>query len=241
MSLDFFCGSDSSPRLQVLHGHENNNNHVYSVYVTDYTRNEFLMPMSAAWCPPTLAPYVMRLEMWGAAAEAAREMQPHEFYAIDNVKMRVSAGGYWEGKFVESRKMRKLDVDELEGEPHLTELLEYVARRHSTSLLYTDLESRRRKKKWEEDAEEVTAHKFPHQLIAEAQLDAHFCCTVEVRLAIHFLLPSSLTEISRSCISRKKRSACLPGLPTIPLVPTSHPSTLRRSGSEALATIVSSR
>ena len=94
------------------------------MYVTDYTKNDFLTPMSAAWCPPGLAPYVLRLEMWDDAAALARNMQPREFYALDNVKMRVSANGYWEGKFVEGRKARKLDADELEGEPHLAALLE---------------------------------------------------------------------------------------------------------------------
>lgn len=111
----------------MLFGHENNNDGVYSIYVTDYTKNSSLTPVHANWCPPALAPYVMRIEMWGSAMQVGKDMRPQEFFALDNVRMRVSSGGHWEGKFVEGRKARKLDEDELEGEPHLAALLEWVA------------------------------------------------------------------------------------------------------------------
>lgn len=109
----------------MLFGHENNNNGgVYSIYVTDYTKNSSLTPVHASWCQPALAPYVMRIEMWNSAMQVGKDMRPQEFFALDNVRMRVSSGGHWEGKFVEGRKARKLDEDELEGEPHLAALLE---------------------------------------------------------------------------------------------------------------------
>lgn len=42
----------------------------------------------------------------------------------------------------------------------------------------------RRKKKWADGVEEAATSKFPHLLIAEAQLESHFCCTVEVNSPI---------------------------------------------------------
>ena len=110
---------------QVLHGHQNTNNHnVYSLYVTDYTKNDRLAPMTANWCSPSLSGYVLRMEMWDEAKERAQHMKAGEYYEFVNARMKESAGGHWEGRFVQGRKLRKLDEDELEGEPHLTALLE---------------------------------------------------------------------------------------------------------------------
>lgn len=108
----------------MLHGHTNNFGPPYSLYVTDYTKNDALAPTTAAWCPPALAPYVLRLELWDDAAARGPEMRAREFYELGNVRMKASRSGYVEAKFVEVRKMRKLDEDELEGEPHLAALLE---------------------------------------------------------------------------------------------------------------------
>ena len=96
------------------------------IYVTDYTKNPSLMPVHQNWCPPALAPYVLRIEMWDSAAEAAQEMRPHEFYTLSNVRMRVNPSGHYEAKFVEGRKVKRLDEDELEAQPHLAALLECV-------------------------------------------------------------------------------------------------------------------
>lgn len=82
------------------------------------------MPATAAWCPPALNGYVLRLELWDAAAQRGPDMKAGEYYEINNARMMVSRGGYWEAKFVEGHKMRKLDQDELEGEPRFVELLE---------------------------------------------------------------------------------------------------------------------
>ena len=73
---------------------------------------------------PALGPYVLRVELWDAAAERGPAMRPGEYYRIPNAKMGSSAGGFWEAKFIEAHKLRKLDEDELEGEPHLAALLE---------------------------------------------------------------------------------------------------------------------
>jgi hypothetical protein len=110
-------------RRQFLHSHPNASG-PYSIYVTDYTKNDSLAPTTASWCSPTLAGYILRMELWDEAAERGPEMKLGEYYEIKNVRMRVSASGYWEAKFTEGRKMRKLDEDELEGEPRLVALLE---------------------------------------------------------------------------------------------------------------------
>lgn len=66
----------------------------------------------------------MRVELWDAAAERGPELRPGEYYEMTNARMKVSSGAFWEVKFTEGRKLRKLDEDELEGEPHLAALLE---------------------------------------------------------------------------------------------------------------------
>ena len=108
----------------MLHGHDSTNGDMYCLYVTDYTKNPSIMPVQQNWCPAALAPYALRLEMWDEAAKAAREMHPHEFYTLSNVRMRVSPSGHYEAKLVEERKIKKLDEDELEAHPRLAELLE---------------------------------------------------------------------------------------------------------------------
>ena len=98
--------------------------------MTDYTRNEILPPIDTAWSDPSLTGGILKIEMWDRAAEAAAQMQSGEYYALKNVRMRMSNGGYVEGKMSEP-KIRKLDADELEGQPHLVELLKWVYPHHN--------------------------------------------------------------------------------------------------------------
>lgn len=95
-----------------------------AVYVTDYTTNELLPAVDGAWCDPSLAQRILKVEFWDRAAEYAEKMQGGEYYALRNVRMKVSHGGYVEAKMVEGNgKIRKLDADELEEEPFLVNLL----------------------------------------------------------------------------------------------------------------------
>ncbi|GJE87059.1 hypothetical protein PsYK624_031420 [Phanerochaete sordida] len=149
--------------VEVLHGHKNSLDNVYSVYVTDYTLNERVTPITAGWCPHALAPYVLRIEMWDEAAPRGAQLKPHTYVALKNVRMQVAKNGHWEAKFTHAQRLRVLDEDELEGEEYLVKLLE-------------------RKAKWEKEAEAKGEYQFPHKLISEAALDSHFCCTVEVLL-----------------------------------------------------------
>jgi hypothetical protein len=66
---------------------------------------------------------VLLIEMWDAAWETAKAMQPGEFYRLDNVKMMAASSGYLEAKFVEGWKARALDPEEVEIDEHLQALL----------------------------------------------------------------------------------------------------------------------
>lgn len=100
-----------------------NPNGVYSLYVTDYTRNPLTFRVEASWCPPQLADKILKVELWNAAAEKGPEMNAGEFYNINNIRVKFSAGGSLEGTFSEVWKLRKLDDDMIEGEPDLEALL----------------------------------------------------------------------------------------------------------------------
>lgn len=106
----------------MLKGFQNDNG-IYTLYVTDYTVNDQLTHANWQWCPPALAQRVLKIEMWDAAAEVGPNMKPGEFYSIRNVRMRLSAGSSWEAKFVEGKKIRRLDEHYLDGETDLIELL----------------------------------------------------------------------------------------------------------------------
>ncbi|KAI0373030.1 hypothetical protein BV20DRAFT_849182 [Pilatotrama ljubarskyi] len=147
--------------VEVLHGFRNENG-VYTVFVTDYTRNPNMSPTQGEWCPPRLAPYALRIEMWDSSAQVGPTMQAGEYYSIRNLRTRISGGGFVEGKMQEGEKITKLDEDQLENAPRLAELL-------------------KRKAEWEAEMNATGGvHEFPHQVIEEAEENRHFKCTVEV-------------------------------------------------------------
>ncbi|KAI0333614.1 hypothetical protein GY45DRAFT_1297126 [Cubamyces sp. BRFM 1775] len=147
--------------VEVLQGFQNENG-VYTVFVTDYTRNSNVCPTQGEWCPARVAPYVLRIEMWDSSAEVAPKMQSGEYYSIRNLRTKISGGGFLEGKMQEGDKITKLDEDNLENFPRLAEML-------------------KRKAEWEAEMNSTGGvHEFPHQLIEEAEENHHFKCTVEV-------------------------------------------------------------
>ncbi|KAH9952071.1 hypothetical protein B0H21DRAFT_12289 [Amylocystis lapponica] len=154
--------------VEVLYGYMNpaNNNQVYSLYVTDYTRNPSISAVQRDWCPPSLAEQVLKMEMWGDAAELGPKMKPGEYYFMGNSRMKIGEGGDLEGTISEVQKIRKMDEDMLEGEPHFEALL-------------------RRKKEWEAQVEENGGSEFPHLLIEHAEENRFFRCTVEVMSISH--------------------------------------------------------
>jgi hypothetical protein len=112
---------------KVLYGYQNDNG-VYSLYVTDYTSNSQISPVQASWCPHGLADKVLKIEMWPPANELAKTMVAGEYYSIRNTRMKVSDGGYVEGTFSEVEKARKLDEMQAEYELNLQALLQCVRR-----------------------------------------------------------------------------------------------------------------
>ncbi|CCL99996.1 uncharacterized protein FIBRA_02021 [Fibroporia radiculosa] len=145
--------------VEVLYGHENYNQ-VYSLYVTDYTQNQNLIPVEREWCPPQLSKKILKLELFDGAALKGPSLKQGDYYFFGNVRMKVSSGGYWEASFSQTRSMNKLDEDNLEDEPHFAELL-------------------KRKVQWATEVKNIP-DSFPHRLIEEVEADRMFCCTVEV-------------------------------------------------------------
>lgn len=96
---------------------------VYTLFVTDYTRNEQMPAVQGSWCPSFLSEYVLQLEMWDAAAEAARNMRPGQYYLIKNARMKISTLGYLEGKVAQG-KITELEEADAETSIHLKSLLE---------------------------------------------------------------------------------------------------------------------
>jgi hypothetical protein len=101
----------------------NDFNTVYTLFVTDYTRNEQIPVFQASWCSSFLSEYLLKLEMWDAAAEAAQNMRPGQYYLIKNARMRISTGGFLEGKVAQA-KITKLKEVDAETNIHLKSLLE---------------------------------------------------------------------------------------------------------------------
>lgn len=87
------------------------------------------MEHSSEWCPASLADRVLRIEMWRDKAVAlALQMKPGEYWSLDNVRMKVSNGGYIEGSFSEAAKSRKLSIADVDTNHHLQALLQCVLR-----------------------------------------------------------------------------------------------------------------
>jgi hypothetical protein len=99
-----------------------NDNGVYSLYVTDYTANIATIPCSQQWCPPKLAEFVLKVEVWDDAAEVAKAMLKGEYYSIKNMRAIISNGGYLEGKLAEP-KVRRLEETDASYDKPLEALL----------------------------------------------------------------------------------------------------------------------
>jgi hypothetical protein len=164
-----------------LHGHANHISDIYSIYVTDYTSKPgTFAEYSSEWCPVSLADRVLRIEMWrDKAVTLAQQMDPGEYWSIDNVRMKISNSGQIEGSFSEAHKARKLSTADLDTNPYLQALLQCVL--HQLGPCLSDNRSfvvDRRKKLWEEN--DANPHVFSHKLFEEVELQSIFDCTVEV-------------------------------------------------------------
>jgi ssDNA-binding domain of telomere protection protein len=108
---------------KVLQGFQNQNG-VYSLYVTDYTENSGL-PDNDRWGDKLLQ-MVLKIEMWDAAAAVGPTIVPNGFYLLTNCRMMLK-GGFLEGKLVEN-KIKRLDENNDTENEALMKLLTYVPR-----------------------------------------------------------------------------------------------------------------
>ncbi|KAK2466765.1 hypothetical protein APHAL10511_001023 [Amanita phalloides] len=143
--------------VEVLHGHMNNNE-VFSLYVTDYTRHDLMTPLQADWCPLELNDRVLKIEMWDGAAKHGPQMEPGAYYAMANARMRLSRGGYLEAKMVLPRIVR-LKEEDVDRNIHLKDLLA-------------------RKDEWKN--QNGIPSNIEDKLIEEVVEDQFFNCVVEV-------------------------------------------------------------
>jgi len=149
--------------------------------VTDYTSKPgTYAEHSSEWCPVYLADRVLRIEMWrDKAVTLAQQMNPGEYWSLDNVRMKISNAGYNEGSFSEAAKARKLSTADLDTNPHLQALLQCVVHLLGSCLSNNlSIVVDRRKKLWEEN--DTNPHAFPHKLFDDVELQSIFDCTVEV-------------------------------------------------------------
>ncbi|KAH6918337.1 hypothetical protein BKA70DRAFT_1554421 [Coprinopsis sp. MPI-PUGE-AT-0042] len=114
--------------VEVLHGHMGGDG-VFNLYVTDYTkRRDDKRHEATSWCPKGLIGCVLKIELWDDAAQMGPELQKGCFVKLDNVRMRLSNGGYYEGKMQEKeKKIRILDPKDTTDNPHFEALLERKA------------------------------------------------------------------------------------------------------------------
>lgn len=148
--------------------------------MTDYTsKTGTFAEYSSDWFPVSLADRVLRIEMWRDKAVAlAKQMNPGEYWSLDNVRMKISNNGYIEGSFSEAEKARKLSTADLDTNSLLQALLQCALHQLVPSLSDISIVVDRRKKVWEE--KDANPHVFPHKLFEEAELQSIFDCTVEV-------------------------------------------------------------
>lgn len=146
--------------VEVLAGYPNENG-VYTLFVTDYTRNNSIVPVEKDMWPKQLCDKVLKFELFAPAAEKGPAIAERKgYYFFGNCRMKVSTGGYWEATWSQINKMRRLDEDELEAEPHLAELLKRKEKFNAMVAAHTD--------------------EFPHKRFDEVEEERIFCCTVEV-------------------------------------------------------------
>ena len=108
---------------QVLNGFENDNG-VYSLYVTDFTKNQALAN-NDKW-PKGQNGMVLKIEMWDAAASRGPSLKNKGYYRLENCRM-LNQESYLQAKLVEPkiRELSKEDEKDL-ADPQFTDLLKYV-------------------------------------------------------------------------------------------------------------------
>ena len=79
--------------------------------MTDYTKNTQVKPCQAKWCPPGLNDYVVKFDLWDAAASLSNSFVSGTYWSVRNARFKYNHGdGCIEGKIVE-KKISKLEPD----------------------------------------------------------------------------------------------------------------------------------
>ena len=99
-----------------------NDNCVYSLYVTDFTKNRAL-GHNDKW-PKGRNGTVLRVEMWDSAATRGPSLKNKGYYRLENCRM-LNHDGYLQAKMVEPkiRELSKNDESDL-ADPRFAQLLE---------------------------------------------------------------------------------------------------------------------
>ena len=111
-----------SPSIQILQSFSNSCGS-QTVYVTDYTSNPHIYPIQPAWCSPGLYDRLFHVEMWDGARDMAQLMHAGEYWYLYNIRARLNASGYMEGKMHTSEKTSVLSEVESDKNPRLKALL----------------------------------------------------------------------------------------------------------------------
>lgn len=104
----------------MLNGFKNDNG-VYSLYVTDFTKN-LALGHNEKW-PKRRNGMVLKVEMWDSAAAVGPDLKHRGYYRLNNCRM-LNHDHYLQAKLVESkiREFSKEDENDL-ADPRFAELL----------------------------------------------------------------------------------------------------------------------
>ncbi|KAK0454072.1 uncharacterized protein EV420DRAFT_1645303 [Desarmillaria tabescens] len=110
--------------VEVLSKSDSAGNSPYELYVTDYTKNDRVIPMHSQLWPESLAETVLKIKMWDQARPMGRTMEQGGIYRIKNVRMIVGRSGGLEAKMFEPKIFGLLDESDASFDVYLQEFLE---------------------------------------------------------------------------------------------------------------------
>ena len=97
------------------------------MFVTDYTHKPGVREVEMQWCPPNLNDKVLQIGMWENAERLGSEMKPGEFWTLNNMRLKTTPDGCFEGTFSEVHQAHRL-TEGKDGltNPHFAALLQFV-------------------------------------------------------------------------------------------------------------------
>ncbi|KAK0482198.1 hypothetical protein IW261DRAFT_1606145 [Armillaria novae-zelandiae] len=115
----------STVTLIVLSKSDNGDRSPYELYVTDYTKNDQVIPMRSNFWPSSLAETVLKIKTWDAALPVGKTMEQGRIYRMKNVRMIVGRSGGLEAKICERKFSEPLDDGgRTDFDAHLRKFLE---------------------------------------------------------------------------------------------------------------------